>query len=510
MGADTDARESLEYVDFSGSAFGLSALGALDACAHIMDVIVVNGGSIAFAALFSATTATESAWELLSKRIESLSISNTLSMRGLQHALSCILHALKSNSLATTVPKCLNDALVMGLVALLRESKLKRIVDWPARAPFEGGLVCVSTLVPAVCSILNLPLAQLGQASNEDSEVGGSAEAPIDEDTLSRLQSVIYNQLCVRHAITAFPLLLDASQQQFSHQHSAQHYMALKTRALGAPATLLARLVIGSNYFVAQLIQFGGLTAIPKCRLLTGGENMPASVLVDTLQMLSQVARASKDNYAPIAAQCGTTEADDYLFEALAGLLKHSEASVRAKAANLVGNLARHSAQFYPQLRRCNVLAPLLDCCRDQHHATRKFACFAVGNAAFHSDTLYVPELRVGIPALVALLGDNDEKTRANAAGALGNLARNSDACVDALCAARAPETLVAMVIDPSSQQQPRKIALFSLGNLCNFAPCRQALRTLQCVGALQKLSQTETDSHVQKWLARIIKHIQP
>ena len=38
------------------------------------------------------------------------------------------------------------------------------------------------------------------------------------------------------------------------------------------------------------------------------------------------------------------------------------------------------------------------------------------------------PELRVAVPPLVRLLGDEEDKTRANAAAALGNLVRNSAA----------------------------------------------------------------------------------
>lgn len=63
--------------------------------------------------------------------------------------------------------------------------------------------------------------------------------------------------------------------------------------------------------------------------------------------------------------------------------------------------------------------------CRDSDRATRKFACFAIGNAGFHSSALYEP-LRASIAPLVALLRDEEDKTRANAAGALGNLVRNS------------------------------------------------------------------------------------
>jgi hypothetical protein len=62
---------------------------------------------------------------------------------------------------------------------------------------------------------------------------------------------------------------------------------------------------------------------------------------------------------------------------------------------------------------------PCLYCTR------RKFACFAIGNAGFHNPTLY-DALRPAVGPLVKLLSDDEEKTRANAAGALGNLVRNS------------------------------------------------------------------------------------
>ena len=47
--------------------------------------------------------------------------------------------------------------------------------------------------------------------------------------------------------------------------------------------------------------------------------------------------------------------------------------------------------------------------------------------ASFHNASLY-EALRPSIGALVSLLADGEEKTRANAAGALGNLIRNSSA----------------------------------------------------------------------------------
>ena len=45
-----------------------------------------------------------------------------------------------------------------------------------------------------------------------------------------------------------------------------------------------------------------------------------------------------------------------------------------------------------------------------------KTACFAIGNAAYHSDSLYTA-LSPAIPMLVDLLTDSVARTRANAAG---------------------------------------------------------------------------------------------
>lgn len=97
-------------------------------------------------------------------------------------------------------------------------------------------------------------------------------------------------------------------------------------------------------------------------------------------------------------------------------------------------------------------MGPLIERCRDPDRATRKFACFAIGNAGrpllllkrmpahihvnqhtstwkglaprdgimhagFHNASLY-EALRPSIPPLVALLrGEEEDKTRANAAG---------------------------------------------------------------------------------------------
>ncbi len=65
-------------------------------------------------------------------------------------------------------------------------------------------------------------------------------------------------------------------------------------------------------------------------------------------------------------------------------LLEHEDAQVRARAANLVGNLARHSADFYAAFSEHRLLPRLIDMCADPDASARKFACFAIGNAGAH------------------------------------------------------------------------------------------------------------------------------
>mmetsp|Transcript_76196 Transcript_76196/g.164890 ORF Transcript_76196/g.164890 Transcript_76196/m.164890 type:complete len:110 (+) Transcript_76196:3215-3544(+) len=108
-----------------------------------------------------------------------------------------------------------------------------------------------------------------------------------------------------------------------------------------------------------------------------------------------------------------------------------------------------------------------MECCKDVDKNTRKFACFAVGNAGFHNDTLY-DQLKPCIPYIVTLLKDEEEKTRANAAGALGNFVRNSSKLCESLIKNHALETLLEVVEqDKGPGNSPKQIALFSIGNLC-------------------------------------------
>ena len=74
-------------------------------------------------------------------------------------------------------------------------------------------------------------------------------------------------------------------------------------------------------------------------------------------------------------------------------------------------------------LLRHGIVEALIERLRDGDSTTKKFAAFAVGNAAFHSSLLVPPLVEHGVvPALEELLGTRD--CEINAAGALCNLAK--------------------------------------------------------------------------------------
>lgn len=299
---------------------------------------------------------------------------------------------------------------------------------------------------------------------------------------------------------------------------------------------MTSRLVLGSPAFAQQYVMADGLAPCT-CRELLRADNA-ASVLVDATLVMSQLARLSQDNYAYIR---GARLCESGL---LCPLLVHADAGVRARCCNLIGNLCRHTAQFYAMLRDAQVLPLVVDCCADDDGTARKFACFAVGNAGFHSSMLY-PELRCAIAPLVALLGDDDHKTRANAAGALGNLVRNSSELVSALISDGAVEALLNTVKDAmgvaltstqprtamatsmasienvdssnnnnntlkqhvhkqvSAAQSPMKIALFSVGNMCAHESCRNVLMRCGVMDIVRALMRHE-DATVRKYAHRI------
>jgi len=241
--------------------------------------------------------------------------------------------------------------------------------------------------------------------------------------------------------------------------------------------------------------------------------NNPPPALGGGLLLASHLARA-----ATAPAQQDAFAASGVV-PLLPPLLRHPDGTVRARAANLLGNLCRHSDRLYPELSRHGVAAALIGLCADPDRSVRKFACFAIGNAGFHSAELY-PELRPAVPALVALLRDGEDRTRANAAGALGNLLRNSAELVPDVVAGGALDGLLELVRRRGAgggaggggggTSSSLQIALFSLGNMCAHRRCAEALLALGLSEAVADVAgDPGADATVVKYVARVRQKLQ-
>lgn len=174
------------------------------------------------------------------------------------------------------------------------------------------------------------------------------------------------------------------------------------------------------------------------------------------------------------------------------------------------------------------VLSLIIKYCGDNDTSIRKFACFAVGNAAFHSSELYeviiisniifiliiiiitihTQSLVESVEVLRDALSDGDEKTRANAAGALGNLIRNGGKLAPTMAESLVPETLMQVVLD-DKEVSPQRISLFSLGTMSVYASCRQSIlnATNPSINELfRKLKEGDkrNDETIQKYITRL------
>lgn len=237
-------------------------------------------------------------------------------------------------------------------------------------------------------------------------------------------------------------------------------------------ASILARMaLIFGDEAVVTFARSGGVDSIVLQNLLR--DSNPAAMLGSSLLVVSQLARtATSKSQIERFIQAN-------IMPLIRPLLCHpSSSGVRARACNLLGNLCRHSDDAYPSIRQLDMLPPLIDLCDDEDQSTRKFACFAIGNAGFHSDYLY-SDLRPAVGMLVRLLQDEEDRTVANAAGALGNLVRNSGELVPEMLACKAVEALLGIVKRSDSTSTAFQIALFSLGNLAAHHESRATLREL-------------------------------
>lgn len=281
----------------------------------------------------------------------------------------------------------------------------------------------------------------------------------------------------------------------------------LELKDLGRPVAFLAKM-IGHRPLAVQLVGKGLLDPTRMKRLLD--RSSPREVMLDVLMIVSDLARMDKGFYEYINRAS--------LLEFFKGFLTHEDPSVRSKACSALGNMCRHSSYFYSSLARNQIIGLLIDRCSDPDKRTRKFACFAIGNAAYHNDVLY-EELRRSIPLLAnLLLSSEEDKTKANAAGALSNLVRNSNKLCEDIVSKGALQSLLKLVaecsvvaVNPgrkdSVNESPLKIALFSLAKMCAHPPCRDFLRSSELFPVIGRLRQSP-ESTIANYASVIINKV--
>lgn len=281
-------------------------------------------------------------------------------------------------------------------------------------------------------------------------------------------------------------------------------HMELKN--LGRPIAFLAKM-IGQRSLAVQLVGKGLLDPNRVRRLL---DSSTREVTLDVLMIVSDLARMDKWFYEYINGAS--------MLEFLKDFLTHEDPNVRAKACSALGNMCRHSSYFYSSLAKNRMIGLLIDRCADPDKRTRKFACFAIGNAAYHNDVLY-EELRRSIPLLAnILISAEEDKTKANAAGALSNLVRNSSKLCEDIVSKGAMQALIKLVADcsvlalnPSRKdavnESPLKIALFSLAKMCAHTPCRQFLQSSELFPVIARLRQSP-ESTIANYASVIISKV--
>ncbi|KAI5058935.1 hypothetical protein GOP47_0025254 [Adiantum capillus-veneris] len=390
------------------------------------------------------------------------------------------------------------------VLSLMGEPHLACLRVWEG---FGGGMTGVRETVNLIVDILEFPFAATQHSSNSPLTSSSliHSVAPGTNSILSR--KGFENGEMVKAIATELPHYLQILQEVYVIGPLVDCLKLLDIKDFFKPVSLIVRLVQNSKNFADGSLKQGFLSSALLAKMLN--KDSPKEVVLDVLIIVSDLARLSKEFYGPIA------EAN--ILDFMKFLLNHPDANVRSKSCNALGNMCRHTPFFYKEMVKHDIVNMLIDRCADPDRRTRKFACFAVGNAAYHSDYLY-EHLKRCIPHLTnLLLGDEEEKTKANAAGALSNLVRNSSRLCEDIISKGAIQALLQVITDYSnaalgstarseaSNDSPLKIALFSLGNMCIHAPCRQYLRTPELFQTLMRLQQESPDPTIIKYISRII-----
>jgi fused len=392
--------------------------------------------------------------------INSLSPRCEISPKGVISLLTYIHDAIYCD-FRILLQKMLQENMLRNLAALLKENQLLSIQEWPLIC--GGGQSAVGLIVAQVLRIFNLPYTS---------------------QVYTRELEQINKEFSSCEVVTVTLSIM----KYLSKEH------------LSIAVSLLARLVLNtdnSKPFAQQFIQSGGINIINKYNLLSQENSI--HTIIDTLSLVSQLARLQKENYELIH--------QINIYSDLRRLIEHRDSGIRSKVCNLIGNICRHSSYFYDLILEHGLVSAAINCCKDPDRNTRKFACFAVGNAGFHNAKLY-EDLRPCVKLLVDLLNDSEEKTRANAAGALGNFVRNSELlCSDLIKHGALKQLLEVVKSDPGPTQSPRQVALFSIGNLCVYHQCKDEFEILGLRIVVEQLLH-HRDPQVLKYATRILQKL--
>ncbi|KAJ7544459.1 hypothetical protein O6H91_09G079900 [Diphasiastrum complanatum] len=418
-----------------------------------------------------------------------------LSPYGVVWAISAVQSCLPGGAFADVL---LNKDSLCTLLSLLDRQHLIQIQLWEGSG---GGAIGMNDLVRRIIDLLEYPFLYIqqfpGSSLAMDTHFSAGANSPAGNIAEIGKFSKLVN--------SSLPRYWELLQENHAGSPLVRCLELMDASDLGRPMALAARMVQNSKLLAYELVKQGFLAPALMSKMLDASS--PKDVVMDALMAISNLARTSKDFYEPIA------EANIWGYLKL--YLAHSDASVRAKTCSALGNMCRHTHFFYASLVKYGLINLLIERCADVDRHTRKFACFAVGNAAYHNDSLY-EHLRDVIPHLSnLLLGDEEDKTKANAAGALSNLVRNSSKLCGDVISQGAMQALIQVIADCATllmassskkdmnSESPLKIALFSVGNMCIHAPCRQHLRSSELFRVLLRLKNS-TDPTIIRYLTRI------
>ncbi|XP_010671457.2 serine/threonine-protein kinase TIO isoform X1 [Beta vulgaris subsp. vulgaris] len=422
------------------------------------------------------TQATDSAQDLVG-----------LSPIGVFWAVSCLSHCLPGGSV-TFRQILLQNKHVECIRDLVSDAHLKLLKIWAGPG---GGKSGVRDIINAVIDLLafpfvavqnatSLPSANASMSSGHLLNVGspGAKVCSKDSEIMKAIKENTekYTKILLEAGI---PILILRCAD------------GLELKDTQRPVAFLAKMT-SNKPLAIHLVGKGMLEASRIRRLLDG--SCPKGVILDVLMIVSELARMDKGFYEYIDKANILTRLKEFLAS--------KDSDLRAKACSAIGNMCRHSSYFYDPLARHSIISLLIDRCADPDKRTRKFACFAIGNAAYHNDLLY-EELRSSIHQLTnLLLSPEEDKTKANAAGALSNLVRNSNKLCDDIVSNGAIQALLKVVSECSTvalnpprrdavNESPLKIVLFALTKMSAHSPCRHCIRSSELFQVIAQLRQS-------------------